>query len=244
MKTKKIIKTCGSITKMESLIPVDYNILQNTYVVETQDPYPGYYGKVPKQTKPNSLYLITNQYYRLDEVLHFVKTMDNFKEGEISYASAILDFKYHIYNAIRIKYFPDYELIYKLQSEFINAGVEFLKKRHITNSAQIKVFKCIELNEIEEGFYLDDKEVHHGYFQIPDELSFNEFLDIIYDIRNNIESIAFDAAIGSLLMDSDLIDVVRIYSDTLNLNLLKSIQEKFEHILNRESVPRSEHWIG
>lgn len=244
MKTNQIIKTCGSITKLETLIPVDYNILNNTYVVETQDPYPGYYGKVPKLSKPNSLYLITNRNYRLDEILRFIKNMDYSDKDTISFASAILDFKYHIYNAIRIKFFPDYDLIYKLQSEFINSGVEFVKKRHIVDSAQIKVFKCIELKQIEDGIYLDDVEVNHGYFRIPAELSFNEFSDIIFDIRNNIESINFDAAIGSLLMDSNLTDVVRIYSDNLDLSLLKIIQEKFMHILHRESVPRSEHWIG
>ena len=96
MKTIKKIKTCGSITKLESLIPVDYFILKNTYVLEAEDPYPGYYGKVPKQTKPNSLYLITNRYYRLDEILRFIKKMDNFNTGEISFATAILDFKYHV----------------------------------------------------------------------------------------------------------------------------------------------------
>lgn len=244
MKTNRLIKTCGNITKLESLIPVDYHILHNTYVVETDDPYPGYYGKIPKQSKPNSLYLITNRFYRLDEVLRLIKNMDNFDKDKISFASAILDFKYHIYYAIRIKYFPDYEQIYKLQSYFINAGVSFIKKRHVSNSSEIKVFKCIEIKEIEDGFYLDDNESTHGYFRIPYEISFNEFTDIIYDIKNNMNSHTFDAAIGSLLLNSDLTDVVRIYSDTLNINLLKSISERFKSILLRESVTGSENWVG
>jgi len=244
MKTNRLIKTCGSITKMESLIPVDYHILQNTYVVETDDPYPGYYGKIPKQSKPNSLYLITNRFYRLDEVLRLIKNMDNFDKDKISFASAILDFKYHIYYAIRIKYFPDYEQIYKLQSYFLNAGVGFINKRHVSNSTEIQVFKCIEIIEIEDGFYLDNNESTHGYFRIPYEISFNEFTDIIYDIKNNISSGTFDAAIGSLLMNSDLVDVVRIYSDNLNIDLLKSISERFNNILHRESITVGEKWVG
>lgn len=244
MKTNKIIKTCGSITKMESLIPVDYHILHNTYVVETEDPYPGYYGQIPKQTKPNSLFLITDRFYRLEEILRIIKNIDDFDIGKISFASAILDFKYHIYYAIRIKYFPDYEHIYKLQSYFINSGVGFTKKRHICNPAEIKVYKCFELNKIMEGYYVDNKESHHGYFEMPYELSFNEFSDIIYDIKNNINCDSFDAAIGNLLIDSSIINVVRIYSEKLSINLLKLINEKFSSILLKETVPASEYYIG
>lgn len=36
MRTTNLIKTCGSIIKKESLIPVVYNILKNTCVVVAQ----------------------------------------------------------------------------------------------------------------------------------------------------------------------------------------------------------------
>ena len=204
MKTNNIIKTCGSTIKMETLSPVDYHILQNTYVVETENPYPGYYGKMPKQSKPNSLFLITDRFYRLEEVLHLIQNIDDFDLGKINFATAVLDFKYHIYYAIRIKHFPDYEQIYKLQSYFIKAGVVFSKKRHISNPAEIKVYKCFELQELLKGYYVDQKESHHGYFKIPYEISFNEFTDIIFDIKNNTNCDSFDAAIGSLLIDSNI----------------------------------------
>lgn len=244
MKTDKIIKTCGSIIKMESLSPVDYHILQNTSVIETEDPYPGYYGKIPKQTKPNSLFLITSRFYRLEEVLRLIQNVDDFDLEEINFASVILDFKSHIYFAIRIKYFPDYELIYKFQSQLINSGIGFAKKRHLVNSAEIKVYKCFELKEIMKGFYVDQKESYHGYFEIPYEISFNEFIDIIYDIKNNINCDSFDAAIGHLLIDSKIIYVVRIYSEKLSPELLKTISKKFSSILSIESVTGSEYYVG
>ena len=59
MKTSNLIKVCGSITKKESLIPVNYNILKNTYDAEANNPYFGYYGMVPEQANPNSLFLFT-----------------------------------------------------------------------------------------------------------------------------------------------------------------------------------------
>lgn len=244
MKTNKTIHTCGSITKLESLVPVNYHILQNTYVVESKDPYPGYYGIIPKQTKPNSLFLITNRLYRLEEVLRLLNKMDDFDKKAITVASAILDFKYQVYHAIRIKHFPDFESIYKLQSLFLNAGIGFSKERHISSPAEIKVFKCFELKKIEETLYVDNIEKHHGYFEIPSEISFNEFSDIIHDLKNNIDSQTFDAAIGNLLIDSNIIDIVRIFSEQLSPLLLKTIREKFMQLLLKEVVPGSEYYLG
>jgi hypothetical protein len=214
-------------------------------VLETEDPYPGYYGIMPKQTKPNSLYLITSRFYMLEEVLRLVKNMDKFNSDSISFGSAILDFGYHVYNAIRIKSFPDYEQIYRLQSNLIEAGIEFAKKRTITNNqSKIKVFKCFELVEMEDELYFDEKEKHHGYFKIPHEISFNEFSDILFDVRNNIYCDAFDAAIGSMLFNSNVADVVRIYSEKLSVNLLHTIRKKFISYLSREFVPGSEYYFG
>jgi hypothetical protein len=244
MKTNKTIHTCGSITKLESLVPVIYHILQNTYVLELMDPYPGYYGIIPKQPKPNSLFLITNRFYRLEEVLRILKRMEDFDKKTIHVASAILDFKYQVYYAIRIKHFPDFESIYKLQSLFLKAGIGFSKERHISIPAEIKVFKCFELTEIEESLYIDNIESHHGYFKIPYEISFNEFSDIIHDLKNNIDSQTFDAAIGNLLIESNIIDIVRIYSEKLTRQLLKTIHEKFMQLLLKEVVPGSEFYLG
>lgn len=244
MNAKNIIKTCGSITKMESLIPVDYHILQNTYVVETEDPYPGYYGKMPKQTKPNSLFLITDRFYRLEELLRLAKNIDQYDKEKLSFASAMLDFQFRKYYAIRIKHFPDYEQIYELQSYFIKAGVVFSKNRHIINPAEIKVYKCFELIEIEKGYYIDNLEQHHGYFKLPFEISFKQFSDFIYDIKNNITCGSFDAAIGNILINSNLVDIVRIYSKNINIELLEMFSKKFSNILSKETVTGSEYYIG
>ena len=57
MKTNKTVTYCGSITKKESLIPLESHILENTWVAEANFPYANYYGQVPAKPKPNSLFL-------------------------------------------------------------------------------------------------------------------------------------------------------------------------------------------
>ena len=233
MKINNLIKVCGSIIKKESLIPVDYNILKHTCVAEANFPYSGYYGIDPGQTSPNSLFLFTSHYYSLGEVLRFAQNIDSCYMEKVNIATACLDFAHHEYSAIRIKHFPDYEHIHLLQSCCIKEGVEFIKKVHLSDFALVKVNKCFVLEEIEEGIYFDNKEEHKGYITIPKQISKSEFSDILIEIRNNYDCELFDAALGAIIIDAKATDMVRIYSENLNLTLLKCIKKRFaKSILN------------
>lgn len=234
MKTRNIIKTCGSIVKNESLIPIDYNILKHTCVAEANEPYSGYYGIAPGQTNPNSLFLFTTHYYSLEEVLRFAQKIDSCYMEKVDVATAWLNFAHHEYPAIRVKHFPDYEHIHLLQSCCINEGVEFIKKVHMSDFALIKVSKCFVLEEIKAGIYFDKKEEHKGYITIPKQISNSEFLNILIEIRNNNDCELFDATLGAMIIDSRAIEIVRIFAEGLNLRLLECIKEKFtKSILNK-----------
>ena len=63
------MKTIGTITKTESLIPIDYNVLKHTCVLEANKPYADYYGLTPIESKPHSIFLITKRFYSLDEII-------------------------------------------------------------------------------------------------------------------------------------------------------------------------------
>ena len=233
MKTNNLIKVCGSITKKESLIPIDYNILKNTCIAEANFPYSGYYGTVPGQTNPNSIFLFTSNYYSLEEVLRFAQNIDSCYMEKVNVATASMDFVHHKYSAIRVKYFPDYEHIHLLQTCCITEGVEFAKKVRMSDFAQIRVNKCFVLEELEEGIYIDKKEDHKGYITIPKQITGSEFSDILIDIRNNTDCKLFDAAMGAMIINSQAKDMVRIYSVNLTVQSLKCIQERFaKFILN------------
>ncbi|MBC8486665.1 MAG: hypothetical protein H8D45_11565 [Bacteroidetes bacterium] len=227
MKTNNLIKACGSIIKKESLIPLDYNILKHTCVAEANFPYSDYYGMVPGQTNPNSLFLFTAHYYSLEEVLRFAQNIDSCYMEKVDVATAWLNFANHEYSAIRVKHFPDYEHIHLLQSCCIKEGVEFIKKAHMSDFALVKVNKCFVLEEIEEGIYFDKKEDHKGYITIPKQISNSKFSDTLIEIRNNNDCELFDAALGAMIIDSKATEIVRIYAEGLNLKLLECIKERF-----------------
>ena len=234
METNNLIKVCGSITKKESLIPLTHNILKNTCVAEANRPYAGYYGAVSDQPKPNSLFLFTNHYYSLEEILRFAQNIDSCYMEKVNVAAAYLDFIHHKYSAIRVKYFPDYEHIHLLQSCCIKEGVEFAKKVHISDFAMVRVNKCFVLEEVEKEIFIDQKEHNKGYITIPKQISEREFSEILVHIRNNADCNLFDAAMGAMIINSRAREIVRIYAENINVQLLRCIKERFEHaILSR-----------
>lgn len=235
MKTTNIIETHGSITKNESLTPIDYKILKNTLVAESGDPYSNYYGNVPHRLAPNSLFLFTKQFYTLDEILKVTCNMKALfgytKLFDI--ATAILDFTDHYHYALRVKDFPDYKHIHWLQSCYSSEGIIFCHKVHLTKPVRVTVFKELKLDKQEEDVYLDNTNTHKGYITIPRQINNNEFSELLINLRNNNDCELFDAAIGIIEINSETKNMIRIYSENLNIALLKCIKEKFTKSLLR-----------
>lgn len=229
MKTNNIIETHGSITKDESLTPVEFKIIENTLVAENGEPYQDYYGQVPHKMAPNSLFLFTKQFYTLEEILKITNKIEEFfgSAKKLDVATSILDFTDHYHYAIRIKDFPDYEHIHWLQTCYSSEGVLFIRKIHMPGSARVTVFKSFELDELEEGIYLDKLNGHKGYIIIQRQMNDDEFSEILIEIRNNNNCELFDAAIGIIDINSNTKNMIRIFSENLNSALLKCVKEKF-----------------
>lgn len=231
METKQLLQVSGSIIKEESIVPVTVNIAKNTCVAEANMPYSDYFGVAPFNisTKPNSLFLFTVPHYTLEEVLRFAQFIDLCCMQSLNIASSVLDFGANHYPAIRIKNFPDYKMLSKLQECFMEQGVEFAKKVRIGSSAVIRTNKCFSLEKIEENIYIDHDQEKTGYVALSKLIKHDYFLQVLDDIRNNTNCAMFDAARGAILLDSRITDIIRIYSHHLDLEMLKCIQNKFEH---------------
>ncbi len=230
METKQLIQICGSIIKEESIVPITSNIAKNTCVAEANMPYSDYFGVAPfnMQTKPNSLFLFTIPYYSLQEVLRFAKLIDLNCIQTINVAVSVLDFSNEHYPAIRIKNFPNYAMINKLQECFMKQGVEFAKKVQIGHRAIIRTNKCFSLEEVGKNLFIDHLQEKTAYIALSKLITQEYYSQIIAHIQNNTSSPMFDAARGVIILDSVVTDIIRIYSGNLDLEMLKFIQHKFE----------------
>jgi len=230
MDTKKLIQICGAIIKEESIVPITANIMEHTWVAEANLPYSNYYGVAPfnMPTKPNSLFLFTDHYYTLEEAHRFAQLIDLCCMQILNIAVSVLEFNDGQYPAIRIKNFPDYKMIHKLQECFAEQGVKFARKIHIGNKAVIRKNKCFSLEKIDENIYLDHLQEKTAYIALPKLIKHDKYLEVIADIRNNTNCAMFDSARGAMFLDSKITDIIRIYSGQLGIDLLKCIQKSFE----------------
>lgn len=225
METNNLLKVCGSIIKKESIIRVKPNTLPHTWVAEANLPYSNYYGRVPEKPEPNSLFLFTERYYTLEESLRFTQNIDICAKNKVNTASAFLEFKTQRYPAIRIKNFPDYQHLQMLQECFIKQGVKFTKKVNLEPEAIITVNKCFVLEIAEEGLFLDKSDKNEGYIAIPKRFSLENFNSLMQAVWNNTDCMFFDAAMGGLIIDGNVTDMVRIYSGHLDVDLLKCVKK-------------------
>lgn len=234
-----IIETHGSITKNEILIPIQDKILEGTCVSEAVDAYANYYGESPHLSNLETLYFFTKRFYSLEEVLKFTCNIENFLESSRRYrvATSVLDFSDHYHYALRIKAFPDYGHIHWLQTFYGSEGVAFCRKVHLLKLAEVTTFKQFRLEKLHEGIYLDKSNKHKAYIDISRQVNEIEFINVLASIRNNTNCVLFDAALGTIYIDTRLINIVRIYSENLNAALLRSIKKQFiKVLLNKELI--------
>lgn len=225
---KKSIHLQGSIRKQEFLVPVKTNILDNTIVSEAINPYADYYGQLPQKAEPNSIFFHINKFYFLEEVLSYVQSSEKCLHDTLNIASAHIEINHKQFPAIRIKRFPDYSQIEKLQKCMAKQGVEFSDKFQFNGEVSMRINKIFHLEDLGDGFFMDLEENHKGYFTHHLRLTSEEYEEKITAIKNNRICRLFDAVRGDLLIDGKVVELVRIFAEGLDLKLLECIKKGFK----------------
>lgn len=234
METENLFVVCGSIVKTESLLQLTNHILENSCVLEANMPYSNYYGQVPRERKPNSIFIATKRFYWLDEVLRLAQKAGFCYTVKANTASAILHFGGKQYPAIRIKNFPDYKHIVNLQECLIQQNVQMASKLPIEPYAVVKINKPFVMEKVDDDIYLDKFEKNNGYITLDNIINKDVFSKLMEEIRNNSSCKFFDAARGSFIMGTKVQDMIRIYSEKIDLTALQCFKK-----LIKEKMPRA-----
>lgn len=228
----KSIHLNGVISKKEKLVSLPVSNLPNVSVAEASSPYANYYGQVPRRAKPNSLFLFTSEFYFLSEIISYAQKVEKCLLDRINIASAVLHFRNKQFSAIRLKNFPDYKQLANVQDCMNKQGIVFLNKINIEGEVLAKISKLFKLEEVDTGFYMDLVEDHKGYFTHQSRIDSDNFNQLMRQIKNNGNCKLFDAVQGELLLNGSIVEIVRIYSEGLDLELLKCIKKEFEKIIH------------
>lgn len=232
MKTGRIIETLGGLAKEEKLKTLLDHIMPNTFVLETQEPFPGYHGaNLPTDSIPISAFLITRVKYSPEKILRITHIIKKYYPHTFDAVPGKICVHNDVLPCIRVRGFSNYEHIGDLQKCFFSEGIEFAKKRNISADAVIQLKKHFTIEEIEEGLFRDLDEHSTYYFCIPKQMSWQLFLKITKVVRNNT-SANFDGAIAAIY-SKEILDVVRIFAPGITIETLKQLKIKYTQELNK-----------
>lgn len=233
---KNLVNLSGSIAKKEVLVPIKNHILENTCVSEASNPYANYYGQVPREAKPNSIFFYTKKFYFLEEILSCAQGAEKCLLERINIASAHIYFKGKQFSAIRIKNFANYNQIAALQKCLMSKGIEFSPKLHIEGEVETRINKPFVLEELTDNIYMDLEEENKGYFFHNHKVSAEKFAEIITSMKNSTACKLFDAVQGEILQNGNVVEIVRVYAEGLELQFLKCMAAEFKKQLTHANT--------
>jgi hypothetical protein len=219
MEQNCVIETIGSITKMENVISMYTDILENTLVLQNIDPFPGYYisKNLDHQNKPYSVFIILRYRYDPEKVNRIIQEMARNKIvsiypsfGEIITSNAFLP-------CIRLKGIRESHLISEIQLFLKNHDLQMMPYQKVDCKARIKIFKTFRIIELTDGIYRDLMDGEKFYFKIPNSLNWKRFEYVTKKIRYNLKDKNFDAALGIIYRFCGTEDVIRIYDNNKTL---------------------------
>ncbi|PRZ00372.1 hypothetical protein [Marinilabilia salmonicolor] len=226
------IERYGNLLKQESLRTLEDKIWPNTFVLEAPEPFPGffnYYSDHPVDSKPLYIYLVLKRLYTLEEITRATQNIQKYFDTDFNATPGVVNIYNKQFDVIRVRHLDNFSQITDLQASYMDQGIEFKSKpnRKVEGPAVIRIKKFFILDEPEQGLFFDTIEKDHGYFLIPNQLTWKHFEDITRRVKFNWEKPFFDAAIGHFHVKFGLQDMIRIYYPEMSLDYLREVRKKY-----------------
>ncbi len=220
-------QTLGLIFKEEKVASLDFNIIDKTLVLEAVNPYPGYYRDDNKSKEKISVYMVSKNSLDIEIVARLANKIKPDLDFDFTASYSTVCIKNSTFNTIRFFEIDDYSKVIKIQKALIKNNFEFEKFQKINGEALIRVSKFLKIEVAEDVLFIDGDTKDFLYFEISKELNWNKFRDLTIGIRNSWKLANFDAALGSVFLDGQIHEIIRIYSKNANLNDFREIRKRF-----------------
>ncbi len=231
----KKIEVFVNLTKNDTVLALDQKILPGSLVFDSLNPFPGYYHELPTDADSIYIYMVLDKQYPLEEILRATQNIEKQYDWNFDAGKAYLTIGTTSLDAIRLRHLPTIDLVEKLQEAYVNQGINFLMNKKLKGKleARTKIVKFLVLEELADGVFLNADDPTFAYIEISRFLDPEEFIQVSMDVKYNWEGHEFDAASASFYNQGKLYEVVRIRSDKMDANYLKSIQKLYETKMNK-----------
>ncbi|MFW5831337.1 MAG: hypothetical protein ACOCVA_03750 [Prolixibacteraceae bacterium] len=229
MKENKNMEVFGNLTKYDTVVAIDEKILPGSLVLDSLNPFPGYYHETPMDVRPIYIYLILNKQYPLEEVIRATQNIENEYKWKFNAGKGYMRIGSEFLNVIRLRHLPELDLVEKIQEAYQINGINFLMNKKVKGriEAEVKIVKFLQLKQLDEGVYVDITEPSFGYIEIPKYLHYEAFKKVSMDVKYNWMGHEYDAASGSFYKDGKLYELVRIFSNKIDQDYLTEIRKLY-----------------
>ncbi len=225
----KIRELIGKITLQENISPIERNKIKGTFVVHVPNPLASYYSRFTEVNKPNSIVFITKNPVSFERILRTTKNINSNENLKIDGAKCELKIGSKKYSGIRIKGLNRYTSIENIQNAYKNEDFEFHKNVRLNKGTDciIRVNKFFKLVNIGEGIYQSPNNMDRYYIEIPKDMTWSDFRELTFDIKNNVTVTNYDIAKGIFYEHDGITDVLRVIKPNITLDMVKEIRQKY-----------------
>jgi hypothetical protein len=231
---KPQLEVTGYIQKEELLTTVEGKIIENTLVLENHPPFPGYHGEnLPDEDSPRSLFFILNEKYSFEDIARKTKNVREKIKSKFNASEGTIYIHPYEYNCLRIKYLCTFKLLKEVQKQFKEEGIKYSRYKDINKEAIIKINKVFFVEEQEEGIYWDCNIDSKYYIELPEKISWDNFKQYTFNLKNNLDNINFDAALGVFYRRKEIVDVIRIYDTERTIERASKLKNMYWEEIRR-----------
>jgi len=234
MKSKKTIERFGGLTKVEPLACIDDNILMpDSCVLESVAPFSGYYCDVLSSPKPQYLYLILEEAYTFETITRTTLKVREMFDHPIDVVTGRITLLNQTVQMLRVRNLNKYEDIRSIQQHYHDLGIQFKRKtkKFTDASGIIQLEKFFYLGPLGDGLFVDQSQPHHGYFIIPRLIEWKSFKELTKTVKYEKNLLFFDAATAYFYEGAKINDMILIYRENLNIDILRAIRNRYLKLL-------------
>lgn len=226
MKVREVI---GKITLQENISPIERNKVNGSFVIHVPNPLASYYSRFTEVNRPNSVVFVTKNPVSFEKILRATKIINAENKLDLNGAKCEVMIGRHKYNGIRVFGIDRYTKINDIQTAYINQGFICHKNVRIGKGtdALIRVNKFFYIIDVENEIYHSPNNKDRYYFDVPRLMTWDEFRELTFDIKNNISVTNYDIAKGILYEKNGITDILRVIKPNITLDMVKQIRQKY-----------------
>ncbi len=232
----KEINTTGYVLKEETVSPLTGPVMKNSFVINVDHPFPGYYGQeMVDQSTPRAIIFITKKEHSWEDIIRARDRVNAYLEMNIDISKAKVTMWNKTFPGIRAKGFGDFGEIEPYQRALVEEGFGMMKRRRMgeTEVALLNVKKFYNLIPLDEGCFQDADRPEMTYALLPGNPNWELFRKVTMIVKNNISDPGFDVAKGAFYYQGRILDMIRVFKPKTSPELLKEMKTLYERALHR-----------